>query len=366
MPIIIPVFNTSASITGTTIIANTDEQLNIMMSDVKTYLESTYQTVTTELEGTVGIHVTTASGFASAADTSAGQAATSAGQAATSAGQAATSAQLAMDYKDTAALSAEQAATSAYDASVNAESVANHLANINNPHNVTAQQLNLGNVTNTSDTAKPVLGFTLDNITAPNKGQLAWNQDEETLDLGQGDSILQIGQENQIPVINNTASTILNGRVVMATGTIGNSGKITIAPANVGQGQAMRLLGITTHDISAGEVGTVTVFGKVRGIDTTGTTYGETWLDGDILYVKPNNAGALTKAVPLDTEIKVPIAQVVKAHTSGTLFVRLTPIDENHSKAEIATKASLNQVIALALELGLTQGQIDTIIANNP
>ena len=366
MPITIPVFNTSASITGTTIIANTDEQLNIMMSDVKTYVESTYQTVATELEGTVGIHVTTASGFASAASTSAGQAATSAQLASDAKDAAALSAGQALASKDAATLSAEQAYTSAYDASINAGTVANHLANINNPHNVTAQQLNLGNVTNTSDTAKPVLGFTLDNVTAPNKGQLAWNQDEETLDLGQGDSILQIGQENQIPVINNTASTILNGRVVMATGTIGNSGKITIAPANVGQGQAMWLIGITTHDIPAGEVGTVTVFGKVRGINTTGTPYGETWLDGDILYVKPNNAGALTKVVPLDTEIKVPIAQVVKAHTSGTLFVRLTPIDENHSKAEIATKASLNQVIALALELGLTQVQIDTIIANNP
>lgn len=374
MPISVPAFTTTASISGNTLIANTDNQLNLFMSDAKTYVETTYNTVATSLEGNVGIHVTTAKAYSDAALASSNiatqsknAAASSASQAASSASQAnssaTTSVQIATNKAYAASQSAIAANQSATDAAANAATVANHLANRSNPHNVTAAQLGLGNVTNTSDTNKPVIGFNIANITTPTIGQLAWNQDEQTLDLGLGNVTLQIGQETQIPVVNNTANTIPNGHVVMSTGTLGNSGRITIALANVAQGEAMRLVGITTTDIPAGAQGVVTVFGKVRDINTTGTAYGETWVDGDILYVKPNNAGALTKVVPTDTEIKVPIATVIKAHTNGTIFVRLTPIDENHSKADLATKAKLTQLVALAQALGLSQAQINAILA---
>ena len=381
MPISIPAFTTTASISGNTLIANTDNQLNLFMSDAKTYVETTYNTVATSLEGNVGIHVTTAKAYSdaalassntatqskNAAASSASQAASSASQVASSASQANSSAttavQIATDKAYAASQSAIAANQSATDAATNAAAVANHLANQSNPHNVTAAQIGLGNVTNTSDTNKPVIGFNIANTTPPTIGQLAWNQDEQTLDLGLGNVTLQVGQETQVPVVNKTANTIPNGHVVMSTGTLGNSGRITIALANVVQGEAMHLVGITTTDIPAGTQGVVTVFGKVRAIDTTGAAYGETWVDGDILYVKPNNAGALTKVVPTDTEIKVPIATVIKAHTNGSIFVRLTPIDENHSKADLATKAKVTQLVALAQALGLSQAQIDAILA---
>lgn len=377
MPISIPAFTTTASISGNTLIANTDNQLNLFMSDAKTYVETTYNTVATSLEGNVGIHVNTAKAYSDAALASSNTAtqsknaaASSASQAASSASQAASSASQANSSSLSATASAQIATDKAYaasqsatDAATNAAAVANHLANKSNPHNVTAAQLGLGNVTNTSDTNKPVIGFNVANITPPTTDQLAWNQDEQTLDLGLGNVILQVGQETQVPVVNNTATTIPNGHVVMSTGTLGNSGRITIALANVAQGEAMHLVGITTTDIPAGAQGVVTVFGKVRAINTTGAAYGETWADGDILYVKPNNAGGLTKVIPSDTEIRVPIATVIKAHTNGTILVRLTPIDENHSKADLATKAKLTQLVALAQALGLSQAQIDAILA---
>lgn len=377
MPISIPAFTTTASISGNTLIADTDNQLNLFMSDAKTYVETTYNTVATSLEGNVGIHVTTAKEYSDAAlvssniatqsrdvaVSSASQAASSASQANSSSLSATASAQIATDKAYAASQSAIAANQSATDAATNAAAVANHLANQSNPHNVTAAQLGLGNVTNTSDTNKPVIGFNIANITPPTIGQLAWNQDEQTLDLGLGSVTLQVGQETQVPVVNNTANTIPNGHVVMSTGTLGNSGRITIALANVAQGEAMHLVGITTTDIPAGAQGVVTVFGKVRAIDTTGAAYGETWADGDVLYVRPNNAGGLTKVIPSDTEIRVPIATVIKAHTNGTIFVRLTPIDENHSKADLATKAKVTQLVALAQALGLSQSQIDAILA---
>ena len=170
---------------------------------------------------------------------------------------------------------------------------------------------------------------------------VSWNTDEATLDVVVNGTVLQVGQEQLIRVRNNTASAIVDGTAVMATGTIGNSGRITIGKASLTQANAKFVLGVVTETIAAGADGFVTSFGKVRGIDTTGSVSGETWVDGDVLYVKDSGNGLLTKVVPTDTQVKLPIAIVVKAHTSGTLFVRVNSIDENHAKTEIVLKANI-------------------------
>lgn len=173
-------------------------------------------------------------------------------------------------------------------------------------------------------------------------GELTWNDAESTVDIGLNGATLQVGQEQLIRVRNNTGSTIVNGKAIMATGTIGNSGRITIANANLTNANAKYILGVCTEDVAAGADGFVTAFGKVRGIQTNGGQYGETWIDGDVIYVKDSGNGALTKVVPLDTQVKLPIAIVVNAHaTNGTLFIRVNSIDENHAKAELALKANV-------------------------
>lgn len=167
-------------------------------------------------------------------------------------------------------------------------------------------------------------------------GEMTWNSTESTIDVGLNGATLQLGQEQLIRVRNNTASTISNGVAVMATGTIGNSGRITIANANIDSTNVKRTLGISTESIAAVADGFVTTFGKVRAINTTGSQYGETWVDGDIIYVKEMSNGALTNVEPADTHVKLPIAIVVHAHaTNGTLFVRVGSIDENHAKKEM-------------------------------
>ena len=172
-------------------------------------------------------------------------------------------------------------------------------------------------------------------------GELTWNGTENTVDIGLNGATLQVGQEQLIRVRNNTGSTIVNGKAIMATGTIGNNGRITIANANLTNANAKYILGVCTEDVAAGADGFVTAFGKVRGIQTNGGQYGETWVDGDVIYVKDSGNGALTKVVPLDTQVKLPIAIVVSAHaTNGTLFIRVNSIDENHAKAELALKAN--------------------------
>lgn len=178
----------------------------------------------------------------------------------------------------------------------------------------------------------PVIGFDTTASIAVNKGQLSWNSTEGTLDLGlDNGSILQVGQENIRLVRNNTAATITNGTVVMPNGSIGNSGRITVMPYTATTGSHHLIYGIATQDILPNSDGIITIDGKVRGINTTGISVGETWLDGDVLYVKPNDNGKLTKVEPVGLDIKMPIATVIHSHTSGVLEVRILPIDENQS-----------------------------------
>mgnify|MGYP003624466252 FL=1 len=82
-------------------------------------------------------------------------------------------------------------------------------------------------------------------------------------------------------------------------------------------------MGTTTEDILNGEDGHVTWFGKVRGIDTTGTPYGEIWADQDILYVSPTIAGYLTNVKPSAPNAQIFIGVVINAHaTTGSYFIR--------------------------------------------
>ena len=186
---------------------------------------------------------------------------------------------------------------------------------------------------------------------------VSWNTAESTLDVALGAAVLQVGQEQLIRVTNNSGTSINDGMVVMATGTLGNSGRITVAKANLTQANAKFILGIVTETIASGADGFVTAFGKVRGIQTNGANYGETWVDGDVLYVKDSGNGALTKVVPTDTQVKLPVAIVISAHGSnGTLFVRVNSIDENHAKAELALKANINSPTLVTPNIGVATG----------
>lgn len=158
-------------------------------------------------------------------------------------------------------------------------------------------------------------------------GSTNWNADEDTLETVMSNGvILQHGQEQFYPVTNNTGGTLLNGRVAAYDGTSGNSGKLKIkyGIADYTQYFPHYNLGIITEDISNGDNGKVTYFGKVRGINTTGSLFGETWADEDILYVSPITPGFLTNVMPQAPYPAIPIAVVIHAHNHGTIFVRPT------------------------------------------
>lgn len=163
---------------------------------------------------------------------------------------------------------------------------------------------------------------------APATGRLSWNVDDGTLDIGlNGGAVLQVGQEQVFYAKNTSGSPIPNGTPVMFTGTVGASGKLTFGLAVAdGSVPPEYMMGVTTQDVANNDFGYVTTFGLVRGFNTSGAPYGETWADGDLLYFDPATPGTWTNVEPQAPNIHVPVAVVINAATggSGSIFVRLT------------------------------------------
>lgn len=167
--------------------------------------------------------------------------------------------------------------------------------------------------------------------------RMQWNEDDGTIDVGMNDNVmLQVGQETYIYAKNTSGGQINNGTPVMFTGALGASGKLTFAEAVAdGSQPALYMMGVATEDIPNNGFGYVTSFGKVRGFDTSGTPYGETWSDGDTIYFSPAAAGTWTNVRPAAPNLDLPVAFVLNAATggSGEIFVRMKTgetVDELH------------------------------------
>lgn len=150
------------------------------------------------------------------------------------------------------------------------------------------------------------------NLTA-GAGEITWSQDDRTANIGLGNGVvLQVGQEMMSLVRNGTEVTIGNGVIVMVTGSVGNSGRLVVAPYD-GTSDASLIIGITTESIVSGADGLVTSYGKVRGLNTSA------WPEGTVLYV--NNSGfGLSETASLTMKI----AAVITSHAAnGVLMVRV-------------------------------------------
>jgi hypothetical protein len=251
---------------------------------------------------------------------------------------------------------------------------------------LTKTDIGLSNVDNTSDVNKPVstaqqtalnlrvpytgatsdvnlgeFGVQLGNIefdTTPTNvpttaGSLNWNDTDGTLDLKLkgGNVTLQIGQEQVVRVVNKTATSInlleANYQAVRITGAIGQRAKVDLAQAT-NDVLSAETIGLVTETINNNQEGFITTSGLVRGINTTGSIQGETWADGDILYLSPTTAGSVTKVKPTAPNHLIVIGYVIYAHiTQGTIFVKVDngyELDELHN-VKITTAAN-NNVLA--------------------
>jgi hypothetical protein len=178
------------------------------------------------------------------------------------------------------------------------------------------------------DTGFVTLDTTPTNIPTE-QGTIFWDADDETVDIVLNGYTMKIGEDLFYPVKNQTGSTIAKGVAVRFNGTVGNSGRLLIAPfiAN-GSVPSSRFMGVTAEEILNGEDGKVLYFGRVRGINTN------SFNEGDILYASTTSAGGYQTAIPVAPNNIVQVAAVVtKSATVGTIFVRPT-LGSNINKDE--------------------------------
>src|SRR6056300_1231872 len=133
----------------------------------------------------------------------------------------------------------------------------------------------------------------------PSLGTLSWNSDDQTLDLGLADGVVnQLGQEIHMRV--KASELINNGDVVYASGAVGNSSAIEVSKYIANNTiDELYVVGVATQDIALGDFGYITTFGKVRGLSTDGSVFSETWVDGTVLYPSPTPSGGLTSVQPI-------------------------------------------------------------------
>lgn len=174
------------------------------------------------------------------------------------------------------------------------------------------------NITVDSLTFDPTAGVAVSTI-----GQLAWDSAVGAVDVQLNDGVTQhIGQEVYYRV--KADENITKGDLVMAVGTVGNSGIILVAKSRTSYGAltnipSQRLMGLAASNITSGNEGYIVHFGKLRKVDT------EQWSAGDILYANPAVAGGLTNVLPAAPNWKTIIALVITDHKNvGELFIRPT------------------------------------------
>lgn len=187
------------------------------------------------------------------------------------------------------------------------------------------------------------------------QGQLSWNTAEETVDITMGDGVVQqVGFETYMRVKNETGSQIDNGEVV---GFVGVNGEIKVAPYTANSSaNELYFVGVATHDMPDDDIGPVTLYGKVRGLDTTGPG-AETWSVGDILYASPTTAGALTNVRPTAPNVVIVVAAVLSVDaTEGEIMVRPTiPIGLDYGAFDDTTTQSIGTInTATAITLNNT------------
>jgi hypothetical protein len=195
---------------------------------------------------------------------------------------------------------------------------------------------------------------------------MRWNDSDGTVDIGLkgGNVTLQVGQEEVIRVVNKTGSNLLEAnyqcvrvRTQAEGGAQGQRLAVKLAQADT-KANHTGVLGLVTETINNNQEGFITTFGYIRGVNTTGSLQGETWLDGDVLWLSDTTAGGLTNIQP--TTHPVQIGYVVYAHgVNGKIFVRIgegvDELDELHDVA--ITTPSNGQVLTYETASGLWKNQ---------
>jgi len=130
---------------------------------------------------------------------------------------------------------------------------------------------------------------------------------------------MTIGRELWVRAKNTSGVAITNGQVVRINGS--DTGIPTLALALADTPANARLLGMCTHEIGVGEIGYVTTFGVVNGINT------HAYAPGSPLYLSSSAAGGVTTTMPPAPNMIVRVGIVQHQHPSeGQILVDIQVI----------------------------------------
>ena len=194
-------------------------------------------------------------------------------------------------------------------------------------------------------------------------GKMVWNDTDGTIEfkLKGGNVTLQTGQEEVIRVVNKSGGNLLEAdyqvvriRLVSEGGASGQRLAVVLAQADSDLHSATTI-GIVTETINNNQEGFVTTAGTVREINTTGSLQGETWVDGDIIYLSPTTAGRLTNVKPSAPDHIIIIGFVEYAHAvHGKIYVKVDngyELDELHNVKIVGTPTD-GEVLTFKTSLG--------------
>ena len=205
--------------------------------------------------------------------------------------------------------------------------------------------------------------------------KMVWNDTDGTIEykLKGGNVTLQVGQEEVVRVVNKSGSNLLESnyqavrvRLVSEGGASGQRLAVVLAQGNNDTNSATTI-GLVTETINNNQEGFITTFGLVRDIDTTGSLQGETWVDGDIIYLSPTTAGAITNVKPVAPQHMLILGYVVYSHAvHGKIFVKVDngyEIDELHNV--LITSPADGQVLTYESATSLWKNQTPSSGSNS-
>jgi hypothetical protein len=89
-------------------------------------------------------------------------------------------------------------------------------------------------------------------------------------------------------------------------------------------GNSVDTIGVVSENINNNQTGKIIVIGEITGLNTTGSLQGETWNDGDVLYLSSSTPGNLTKVQPIAPNHLVVVGYVVYAHPNqGKIYCKV-------------------------------------------
>jgi len=192
------------------------------------------------------------------------------------------------------------------------------------PYTGATQDLNMGTYGVVGDFTQ----YNTTNSSIPSAaGVVSWDDTNGTLRLAmKGNTYnLPIGESLVSRVVNKTGATLnrVDYKVVRVAAAQGQRLAVELAQGN-NDANSKDTLGVVCENISNNQEGFIVNVGQVTEINTTGSLQGETWADGDLIYLSSFTAGKMTNIKPTAPNHTVILGYVEYAHSQhGKLYIKI-------------------------------------------